>query len=118
MTNPIPFLRQTALIEAVSFIVLLGVAMPLKYLAEQPMAVTMVGWIHGVLFILFSIALARAWRVAQWPISRCAIVFIVALLPFGPFLYDKRLLAFVREFEEAQNPRNSSAAESSSDGGT
>ena len=102
MKNPIPFLRKTALIEAVSFLVLLGIAMPLKYLAGMPLAVKMVGWVHGVLFVTFCFALAKTMLVAKWPISRGALVFIAALLPFGPFVVDRRMTAYEEEFRLRQ----------------
>jgi len=84
-------LRAIALIEAVSFLVLLGIAMPLKYFAGLPQAVTAVGWIHGLLFITFCIALAQAHQEAQWTLRRTGGVLIAALLPFGPFVIDGRL---------------------------
>lgn len=46
----IRILRIVALIEGVSFLVLLGIGMPLKYLADIPAAVRITGWAHGVLF--------------------------------------------------------------------
>ena len=84
-------LRIIGLIEGVSFLILLGVAMPLKYFAGLPQAVTLVGWIHGLLFITFCIALTQAHQEAKWSIGRSAAVLIAALLPFGPFVIDKRL---------------------------
>ncbi|MET0410917.1 MAG: DUF3817 domain-containing protein [Polyangiaceae bacterium] len=84
-------LRRIGIIEGVSFLVLLGVAMPLKYLAGMPMAVKVVGWAHGLLFMVFLLALWRARQSARWPLSSVAIVFLAALLPFGPFLIDRRL---------------------------
>ena len=56
--SPIPWLRYTALAEGVSYLLLLGVAMPLKYLADMPMAVKIVGWAHGLLFMLLLMMLA------------------------------------------------------------
>ena len=97
--NPILFLRFTAIIEAVSFLVLLGVAMPLKYFAGMPGAVKAVGWIHGVLFVVFCLALVQTMRVARWPAGRGALVFVAALLPFGPFVVDRRMKRYAREFE-------------------
>lgn len=79
------------MIEGASFVLLLGVAMPLKYVAGYPMAVTVVGMAHGVLFLAFCYALMRVWHDASWRLSRVAIVFVAALLPFGPFLIDRRL---------------------------
>ena len=63
-TNPIPLLRAAGLAEAVSFLVLLGVAMPLKYLAGMPQAVKVVGWAHGLLFMGFCAALLLTTVVA------------------------------------------------------
>ena len=97
-TSPIPFLRTTGKIEAVSFLLLVGVAMPLKYFAGLPQAVKIVGWIHGVLFIAFGVALLRVWIEARWPILRAAVVFIAALLPFGPFIVDRRMEVWDEEF--------------------
>lgn len=96
--NPIQFLRTIALIEAVSFLILLGVAMPLKYLAHMPGAVKAFGWVHGLLFITFCIALVQTIRVARWPMGRAAKVFVAALLPFGPIVLDSRMRRYSREF--------------------
>jgi len=101
MKNPIPFLRTIAMAEAVSFLVLIGVAMPLKYFAGLPVAVKGVGWIHGVLFAVFCAALLRTVIVAKWPAGRAALVFVAALLPFGPFLMDGRMRKYAAEFHAA-----------------
>lgn len=92
MKNPIPLLRRIALIEGVSFLVLLGIAMPLKYLAGMPMAVRVAGWAHGVLFVAFCwMLLQTLLRVSNWTFPRSVVVFIASLLPFGPFLLDARM---------------------------
>jgi integral membrane protein len=89
LTTSIGRLRTIGLIEGISFLVLLGVAMPLKYFAGVPQAVTAVGWIHGLLFITF--ALTQAHQEAKWTLWRTGGVLIAALLPFGPFVIDGRL---------------------------
>ena len=96
--NPVSFLRTVALIEAVSFLLLLGVAMPLKYAAGMPMAVKVAGWIHGALFITFVVALVRTVRAARWPAGRTATIFVGALLPFGPIVLDPRMKRYEAEF--------------------
>ena len=98
VSNPIALLRSVALIEAVSFLLLLGVAMPLKYAAGMPMAVKVAGWIHGVLFMLFVVALVRVVRAARWPMGRAAMVFVGALLPFGPMVLDPRMKRYEADF--------------------
>jgi integral membrane protein len=84
-------LRAVGLIEGTSFLLLLGVAMPLKYFAGMPQAVTVVGWLHGVLFVTFCIALAQAHQEAKWHARQTGLVLIAGLLPFGPFVIDARL---------------------------
>jgi len=89
--TPIGRLRAIALLEGASFVLLLFVAMPLKYLADMPLAVRIVGMAHGVLFIAFLVALGQASMAARWRSGRVALVFVAALLPFGPFVIDRRL---------------------------
>jgi integral membrane protein len=76
--------------------------MPLKYLAGIPAAVKIVGWAHGILFITFCFALLRTMLIARWKLDRGALVFVAALLPFGPFLVDRRLLAYDADFRAGQ----------------
>lgn len=91
LTDPIGRVRAAGLLEGVSLLLLLGVAMPLKYLADQPEAVRVVGWCHGILFIFYclTVALAFAQRRLAWPLALLA--FVAAFVPFGPFLLDARL---------------------------
>ena len=97
MNRAVHFLRIVGLIEAVSYMLLVAVAMPLKYIWGQPKAVSVIGMIHGVLFILFCFALARATIVAKWPLSRAALLFVASLLPFGPFVLDRRMKRWEQE---------------------
>ncbi|MDG2306296.1 MAG: DUF3817 domain-containing protein [Candidatus Binatia bacterium] len=89
--SPIGKLRLAGIVEAISFLLLLGVAMPMKYLWGQPIGVKVVGWAHGVLFILFCFALNGARTAHDWPMGKSVKVLIAALLPFGPFVIDHGL---------------------------
>jgi integral membrane protein len=84
-------LRAAGMVEAVSFLLLLGVAMPLKYFAGMPLAVKFAGWIHGLLFLAFVVCLLVAHGERRWPMRWTAMIFVAALLPFGPFVIDRRL---------------------------
>ena len=90
-------LRLVSRIEGVSTLVLFGIAMPLKYLAGMPRAVTVVGSIHGALFVglvaMFVVAVGRV------PISlRVALTgMLAAVFPFGPFWFDRRLAGVAME---------------------
>ena len=88
MSSPLGRLRLCGLAEGASFVVLLGVAMPLKYLAGIPLAVRIVGAVHGALFVLLVILIVRAVAEMDFPWSKAAKVFFAALVPFGPFLID------------------------------
>jgi integral membrane protein len=70
---------------------LLGVAMPLKYFAGLPLAVRIVGSIHGGLFLLFCAALLHATLAARFRIGHVAMLFASSLVPFGTFIMDGRL---------------------------
>ena len=87
----IKWLRHTGIIEGISSLLLFFVAMPMKYLANKPEAVSIVGMAHGILFVLYVIALARAANVLQRPWSWSAKIFVAAIIPFGPFLIEPGL---------------------------
>lgn len=85
------FLRTFSLIEGVSTIVLFFIAMPLKYLADIPLAVTICGSVHGLLFtVLVMLFLVGYSRI---PLSARLVSAGVfgAFLPFGPFVVDRWL---------------------------
>jgi integral membrane protein len=78
--------------EGVSFLLLLGVAMPLKYFADWPLAVRYVGMAHGILFLLYVAAAIQAALNHNWSWKRTALVLAASLLPGGPFVVDARIL--------------------------
>ena len=84
-------LRQLALVEGVSTLLLFFVAMPLKYFAGMPRAVTIVGSIHGFLFVALVLMLLVA--IVRVPITfrLAAAGVIAAVVPGGPFLLERRL---------------------------
>ncbi|MCC6415001.1 MAG: DUF3817 domain-containing protein [Opitutaceae bacterium] len=88
--TPLAFLRHVALAEAVSYLLLLGVAMPLKYLAGQPLPVRIVGMIHGILFVALALALIQA-KLKGLSVKRCLTVFALSFVPIVPFFFDRRI---------------------------
>ena len=91
--NPVGRLRAVGIAEAISFLLLLGVAMPLKYAAGYPLAVRVVGWLHGLLFIVYCYVLFEAATERGWPWKKSAKFLLAALLPFGPFVLDREVRA-------------------------
>ena len=97
MKLPSSWLRRIGWIEGLSFLLLLGVAMPLKYAYDQPLAVKVAGWIHGALFVLLGIIVLVVMRKRRWPFRRGVLVMVAALLPFGPFIFDRRIEGYESE---------------------
>ncbi|MFO7564612.1 MAG: DUF3817 domain-containing protein [Enhygromyxa sp.] len=91
MTNDIrTWFYRLGRLETASFVALLGVAMPLKYAAKIPEPVTWVGWTHGVLLILYIVALLGAARVYKVRLGPVAMAGVLSLLPFGPVVLEHR----------------------------
>ncbi|MCB2379232.1 DUF3817 domain-containing protein [Hymenobacter sp. BT635] len=84
-------LRAVGFLEGVSFLVLLGIAMPLKYLAGQPEAVRMVGMAHGVLFVLYVLLVLQVSIAQSWSWRKALLALAVSVVPFGTFWADKKL---------------------------
>ncbi len=89
--NFMRILRATSLTEGVSYLLLLGVAMPLKYVWDWPLAVKYVGWAHGVLFIGLALLVLIGMIQVKLPFKTAVIVGIASLLPAGPFFADRLL---------------------------
>lgn len=90
-TKIISLLRKAGIAEGVSFLVLLLIAMPLKYIWDWPLAVKYVGWAHGLLFVIYVALAYYAKETCNWPFSRFIKAFIAAWLPLGTFVFDKEL---------------------------
>lgn len=83
--------RLVSLLEGLSYVALLGIAMPLKYAADHPGAVRVAGMIHGVLFLLFCATLFSVATNRDWKTKQIAIAVVAALLPLGAFWLEHRL---------------------------
>ena len=85
-------LRTVGTWEAISYLLLLGIAMPLKYVWGYEQAVRVVGMAHGILWMAY-IGLAVLGQMDyKWSFKTTAWLFIASLLPFGPFIADAKLL--------------------------
>ncbi len=84
-------LRTIGILEGISFLVLLCIAMPLKYIWDLPLAVKYVGWAHGVLFILYIPAVFLARKAMQWNFFQVLVALAASLVPLGTFFLDRQL---------------------------
>ncbi|WP_127530625.1 DUF3817 domain-containing protein [Paenibacillus kobensis] len=85
------YFRIISYLEGLSFLFLLCVAMPMKYAADKPEMVTVTGIIHGFFFAAYIIAVLVLAFMYRWKWLRVAGGIIGAFLPFGPFIFDRRI---------------------------
>ncbi|HEU4538346.1 MAG TPA: DUF3817 domain-containing protein [Polyangiaceae bacterium] len=83
--------QLVARLEGLSLLVLLGIAMPLKYLANMPLAVRVVGSLHGLFFVLYVFAVGEAFTAGRWRASRAFWALVASVVPFGTFAFEAKL---------------------------
>lgn len=84
--------RLTAFLEGVSYILLLFIAVPIKYLLNEAFYVKILGMPHGILFILYILFSIIAKIKYNWNFRKFLVISIASLVPFGTFYIDKKYL--------------------------
>lgn len=90
-STPLNRFRLISYIEGLSYLILVFIAMPIKYLGENPIPVKIVGMTHGVLFILFMIILFEVMKRDKWENKYSIKIFIYSLIPFGFLAIEKSI---------------------------
>lgn len=85
-----------SILEGLSYLILVFIAMPIKYIGENPYPVKVAGMGHGILFILFCIFLFIALKEYKWNMKTNVKYFIYSLIPFGFIVIDKDLKKHVQ----------------------
>ncbi|GAF12702.1 hypothetical protein JCM19046_1367 [Bacillus sp. JCM 19046] len=78
--------------EGASLLLLLFIAMPLKYMFDIHEAVSIVGMAHGVLFIIYMLFVASFFFSKQWTFKTSLLASIASIIPFGPFVLENRII--------------------------
>ncbi len=84
-------LRIIGLMEGVSYLVLLGIAMPLKYIWDMPGCIYSTGMAHGLLFTLYVFFVLLVGYQLKWSLNKIFWALLASLVPFGTFIADKKL---------------------------
>lgn len=79
-------------VEGISYLLLLFVAMPLKYFADMPKAVSWVGMIHGVLFVWLIYTIFICFSDKKISIGKALLVLVASIVPFASFFLEKLVL--------------------------
>ena len=92
LDKQVKIFRWTSFLEGTSFLLLLFIAMPLKYIWDQPRMVEIVGMYHGILFIAYILGAIYLARPMKWNTKTLFIICIGSVLPFGPFYVERKYL--------------------------
>jgi integral membrane protein len=92
MGSTLTTFKNIARLEGISFLILLCIAMPLKYFANMPLPVRVIGSVHGLLFVFFIILLYLVKEKYNWGLGKCLLAFVASILPFGTFIFEKKFL--------------------------
>ena len=84
--------RVISLLEALSFVILLLVAMPIKYILGNPELVRIVGMAHGILFVLYLIGALLSKNTLNWSNQILVVVILCSIIPLGPLYVDRKYL--------------------------
>ncbi len=84
--------RIVSLLEGVSYLLLLFIATPIKYLQGNPEYVKMLGMPHGILFMLYVVLAIVIQKQMKWDNKTLGIVLLCSIIPFGTFYVDKKYL--------------------------
>ena len=90
-TTSLGRLRLLALAEGVSFLLLLFVTMPLKYVWAYPEPNRVVGLIHGLLFVLYVLSVIQNKIEHDWKLSKTGLALMASIIPFGTFWAERKL---------------------------
>jgi integral membrane protein len=84
--------RIISYLEGISYLLLIGVGVPLKYLAEDPSWVKSLGMPHGLLFVAYIFLAIIVRQIKNWDAKTMVIVLLASIIPFGTFYVDKKYL--------------------------
>jgi integral membrane protein len=87
------FYRVLAYVVGVGLLVLVLVAMPLKYLADSPALVAVVGPLHGFLYMVYLVAAVNLAFRARWSPVKTVLVMLAGTIPFVSFVAERRVTA-------------------------
>ena len=92
MEKSIKAFQLISTLEAISFLVLLGIAMPLKYIWDSPLMVQTVGMAHGILFLMYIVGAVFISQKLDWSYNKLGVAVLCSVVPFGPFYVERNYL--------------------------
>ena len=91
MENSIKSFKIINLLEGISFVLLLFFAMPVKYYLHEPIAVTIFGWTHGLLFIAYCLSASSLAQKLRWPDKNLLKIVVAGMIPFAFLIVNRKI---------------------------
>ena len=92
LQHQIKIFKIISILEGLSFLILLLIAMPLKYIYHMDIYVRVVGMVHGVLFITYILGALLLFKQLNWKLKTLSIIILCSVIPLGPFYIEKKYL--------------------------
>lgn len=92
LENQVKIFKWISIFEGISFLVLLLIAMPLKYIWDAPQMVQTVGMAHGLLFVAYILGALLLFKPLGWNFKTLMIICVSSVLPLGPFYVERKYL--------------------------
>ena len=92
--------RVVAYIVGVLLLVLVGVAMPLKYLGDRPEMVAVVGPIHGFVYMVYLVVAFDLSVRAKWTFTRTLVILLAGTIPVMSFVAERKVTSWIRQRRE------------------
>ncbi len=86
ISHPLRHLRWASLAEGGTLLLLLLIAVPLKRMADLPLAVSIMGPIHGLAFLIYGAMVLQAVSTRLVTQTEAALLMVAAFVPFGAFM--------------------------------
>jgi integral membrane protein len=93
--------RVMAYVVGVLLLLLVFVAMPLKYIADQPTLVAIVGPVHGFLYMVYLVTAFDLAVRAKWPFVRTVLVLLAGTVPVMSFVAERKVTGWIRQRVDA-----------------
>jgi len=84
--------KIVAFLEGLSYILLLGIATPVKYIFDEPQYVQLLGMPHGILFVAYIVLAFLLKPEQKWNLKTFGIILVASIIPFGTFYMDRKYL--------------------------
>jgi len=96
--------RVMAYIVGVLLLILVFVAVPLRYLADQPFLVSIVGPIHGFLYMVYLVTAFDLAVRARWPFVRTVLVLLAGTVPVMSFVAERKATRWIHQRDTTPAP--------------